>query len=56
MRINRLIFFSLICRVSFSSLDKYEMRAFDQAEKALSALNFNVTPEIQNLFDRLNFM
>ena len=32
------------------------MKAYDLAEKNIVALNFNVSPEIQTLFDRLSFM
>lgn len=41
---------------SLNSLEKFEAKAFETAERSIAALNFNVNAEIQTLFDRLNFM
>ena len=42
--------------ISIQALEKRERIATEQAEKQLLALNINVAPEVQALFDRLNFM
>jgi hypothetical protein len=42
--------------IKLHSLDKKEQLALEQAEKSISALNFNVSPAIQTLYDRLHFM
>jgi hypothetical protein len=42
--------------IRLHSLDKKEQLALEQAEKSISALNFNVSPAIQTLYDRLHFM
>ena len=41
---------------SIHALEKKEMTALESAEKSINALNFNVSPEIQALYDRLSFM
>jgi hypothetical protein len=41
---------------SLNALEKQEQRALENAEKKIATLNFSVSPDIQTLFDRLNFM
>ena len=41
---------------SIHALEKKEITALENAEKSIRALNFNVSPEIQALYDRLLFM
>ena len=42
--------------IRVTSLEKKEQVAHDNAEKSISALNFDVSPNIQTLYDRLSFM
>ena len=42
--------------IRVNSLEKKEQVALDNAEKRISALNFDVSPNIQTLYDRLSFM
>lgn len=39
-----------------NSIEKKEHIALDNAEKSISALNFDVSPNIQTLYDRLCFL
>ena len=41
---------------SIHALEKKEMACHESAEKSIAALNFNVSPEIQALYDRLSFI
>jgi hypothetical protein len=42
--------------IRVNALERKEQQALENAEKSLSALNFDVTPNIQTLYDRLSFM
>ena len=42
--------------IRVNSLEKKEQVALDNAEKSINALNFDVSPNIQTLYDRLSFM
>ena len=42
--------------IRINTLEKKEQFALDNAEKSISALNFEVSPSIQTLYDRLSFM
>lgn len=42
--------------IRINSLEKKEQFALDNAEKSISALNFEVSPNTQTLYDRLSFM
>ena len=41
---------------SLHALEKKEISCHESAEKSIAALNFNVSPEIQALYDRLSFI
>lgn len=42
--------------IRVNTLEKKENVALENAEKSMKALNFDVSPSIQTLYDRLSFM
>ena len=42
--------------IRVNTLEKKEHAALENAEKSIKALNFDVSPNIQTLYDRLSFM